>query len=74
MMYKERPQYKKFRMTSLIIAFVMIALIISFCLMENGFTRSENFEYRKNTPTYFSSINIKRDSTTIDYNFLHIIN
>lgn len=54
MMYKERSQYKKFRITSLIIAFIMIALIISFCLMENGFTRSENFQHRKITQSYFN--------------------
>lgn len=73
-MYKERPQYKKFRITSLIIAFVMIALIISFCLIENDFTKSKTFKYRKNTPTYFSYINIENNPTTVDNNFLHIIN
>lgn len=72
-MYKERPQYKKFRIISLIIAFVMIALIISFCLIENDFTKSENFKYRKNTPTYFSYVNIESNPTTVDNNFLHII-
>ncbi|MBV1819425.1 hypothetical protein L0P54_03085 [Anaerosalibacter bizertensis] len=73
-MYKEKPQYKKFRVTSLIIAFVMIALIISFCLIENDFTKSKTFKYRKNTPTYFSYINIENNPTTVDNNFLHIIN